>query len=44
MAKSKTGGLAKVVAGETAIVTVGKKGMGLTYRGELLTGFPIHQK
>src|SRR5258706_7146258 len=29
----KTGGLAGVVAGETAICTVGKEGMGLTYRG-----------
>src|SRR6266700_1170354 len=29
----KTGGLAGVVAGQTAICTVGKEGMGLTYRG-----------
>lgn len=29
----KTGGLAGVVAGETAICTVGKEGKGLTYRG-----------
>jgi 2-methylcitrate synthase len=29
----KTGGLAGVVAGETAISTVGKEGVGLTYRG-----------
>src|SRR6266699_1616908 len=29
----KTGGLAGVVAGQTAISTVGKEGMGLTYRG-----------
>ena len=29
----KTGGLAGVVAGETAICTVGKEGVGLTYRG-----------
>jgi 2-methylcitrate synthase len=29
----KTGGLAGVVAGETAISTVGKEGIGLTYRG-----------
>ena len=29
----KSGGLAGVVAGETAICTVGKEGMGLTYRG-----------
>src|SRR4051794_16570637 len=32
-ADKKTGGLAGVVAGETAICTVGKEGMGLTYRG-----------
>ena len=29
----KTGGLAGVVAGQTAISTVGKEGVGLTYRG-----------
>ena len=29
----KTGGLAGVIAGETAIATVGKQGKGLTYRG-----------
>src|SRR5216684_4263404 len=29
----KSGGLAGVVAGQTAISTVGKEGMGLTYRG-----------
>lgn len=29
----KTGGLAGVVAGETSISTVGKEGVGLTYRG-----------
>src|SRR5690242_17512054 len=29
----KSGGLAGVVAGRTAISTVGKEGMGLTYRG-----------
>jgi 2-methylcitrate synthase len=29
----KTGGLAGVVAGQTAISTVGKEGIGLTYRG-----------
>src|SRR5215831_8610508 len=32
-AEKKTGGLAGVVAGQTAICTVGKEGMGLTYRG-----------
>ena len=30
---SKTGGLAGVNAGETAICTVGKEGFGLSYRG-----------
>jgi 2-methylcitrate synthase len=30
---NKTGGLAGIVAGETAICTVGKEGVGLTYRG-----------
>jgi len=30
---AKTGGLAGVTAGETAISTVGKEGVGLTYRG-----------
>jgi 2-methylcitrate synthase len=33
MAKDKTGGLAGVIAGNTAIATVGKEGKGLTYRG-----------
>ncbi len=32
-ADKKTGGLAGVVAGETEICTVGKEGVGLTYRG-----------
>lgn len=32
-AKSKTGGLAGVIAGQTAICTVGKEGHGLSYRG-----------
>jgi 2-methylcitrate synthase len=32
-AKKKTGGLAGVSAGETALCTVGKEGAGLTYRG-----------
>lgn len=31
--KKKTGGLAGVIAGETAIATVGKEGKGLSYRG-----------
>jgi 2-methylcitrate synthase len=34
----KTGGLAGVVAGKTAIATVGKAGVGLTYRG-----YSIHE-
>ena len=33
MASKKPGGLAGVVAGKTAICTVGKEGAGLTYRG-----------
>src|SRR5215471_1627374 len=33
MSEKKTSGLAGVVAGQTAISTVGKEGMGLTYRG-----------
>lgn len=33
MSTQKTGGLAGVVAGDTAICTVGKEGKGLTYRG-----------
>ncbi len=32
-ASKKTGGLAGITAGETAIATVGKEGAGLTYRG-----------
>lgn len=32
-AKSKTGGLAGVIAGQTSIATVGKEGHGLSYRG-----------
>jgi len=33
MGTQKTGGLAGIVAGDTAICTVGKEGKGLTYRG-----------
>jgi len=33
MSDKKTGGLSGVVAGQTAISTVGKEGVGLTYRG-----------
>src|SRR5262245_60220451 len=32
-AEKKSGGLAGIVAGQTSISTVGKEGMGLTYRG-----------
>jgi len=33
MTTKKTGGLAGVTAGTTALCTVGKEGAGLTYRG-----------
>ena len=33
MATKKAGGLAGVIAGQTSISTVGKEGVGLTYRG-----------
>ena len=33
MTKAKTGGLAGITAGETTVATVGKEGVGLTYRG-----------
>lgn len=33
MAQAKTGGLEGIIAGNTAIATVGKEGKGLTYRG-----------
>lgn len=33
MAKTKTGGLAGVIAGQSAIATVGAEGVGLNYRG-----------
>ena len=38
MSEKKTGGLAGVVAGKTAVCTVGKEGVGLTYRG-----YDIHE-
>lgn len=38
----KTGGLAGVVAGETAISTVGKEGVGLTYRGYSIDDLSEH--
>ena len=33
MATDKNAGLAGIIAGNTAIATVGKEGKGLTYRG-----------
>lgn len=41
-AKAKTGGLAGVVAGETALCTVGKEGKGLTYRGYSINDLAEH--
>lgn len=38
----KTGGLAGVVAGETSISTVGKEGVGLTYRGYTIEDLAAH--
>src|SRR5271156_3011235 len=38
----KTGGLAGVVAGDTAISTVGKEGVGLTYRGYSIEDLATH--
>ena len=38
----KTGGLAGIVAGETAISTVGKEGVGLTYRGYSIEDLAAH--
>jgi 2-methylcitrate synthase len=42
MTSKITGGLAGVVAGETAISTVGKTGMGLTYRGYDIQDLAAH--
>jgi len=42
MATSKSGGLAGVVAGETAVATVGKEGVGLTYRGYSIDDLAEH--
>ncbi len=39
---AKTGGLAGVTAGETAISTVGKEGVGLTYRGYAIEDLAAH--
>ena len=41
-ASKKAGGLADVVAGQTAISTVGKEGMGLTYRGYSINDLAEH--
>ena len=38
----KTGGLAGVVAGKTSICTVGKQGLGLTYRGYSIADLAEH--
>src|SRR5215510_12233227 len=40
--EKKTGGLAGIVAGETAISTVGKEGVGLTYRGYSINDLADH--
>lgn len=42
MAKDKAAGLAGVVAGRTAIATVGKEGKGLTYRGYSIDDLAEH--
>ncbi len=42
MAAQKTGGLAGIVAGDTAICTVGKEGKGLTYRGYSIDDLAKH--
>jgi len=42
MSTDKSGGLAGVTAGETSICTVGKEGMGLTYRGYSINDLADH--
>ena len=42
MAEKKTGGLEGVIAGSTAISTVGKQGVGLTYRGYSIEDLAAH--
>ena len=42
MATKKAGGLAGVIAGQTSISTVGKEGMGLTYRGYSINDLAEH--
>src|ERR1700693_5895657 len=39
---ARTGGLEGIVAGETAISTVGKEGVGLTYRGYSINDLAEH--
>src|SRR5688572_23035938 len=41
-AEKKTAGLAGIVAGETSICTVGKEGLGLTYRGYSINDLADH--
>ncbi|WP_138751283.1 citrate/2-methylcitrate synthase [Paenibacillus sinopodophylli] len=42
MMAKKSGGLADVIAGQTAISTVGKEGIGLTYRGFSIEDLAAH--
>ena len=42
MAEKKTGGLEGVIAGNTSISTVGKQGVGLTYRGYSIDDLAAH--
>lgn len=42
MATKKTGGLAGIVAGDSAVCTVGKEGKGLNYRGYSITDLAKH--
>ena len=42
MAEKKTGGLEGIIAGSTAISTVGKEGNGLTYRGYSIEDLAAH--
>src|SRR5262245_56740499 len=42
MATAKTGGLEGIIAGNTAIATVGKEGKGLTYRGYSINDLAEH--
>ena len=42
MATDKSAGLADIIAGQTAISTVGKEGVGLTYRGYTIEDLAAH--